>query len=118
VRSLAEHLHTPGVGRVQRWGTNWVVQTAAVAVLSGTLPPPDLADRAARIAPRPVLLIRAADGNPDEALNEVYADRIGRSAQLWTVHGGHTGALAADPGGYERRVADFFDRALRPQPSL
>ena len=113
VRSLAEHLHTPGVGRVQRWGTNWVVQTAAVAVLSGTQPPPDLAGLAARVAPRSVLLIRARDGNPDEALNEVYAGRIGRTATLWTLNrGGHTGALAADPAEYERRVVGFLDRAL------
>jgi poly(3-hydroxybutyrate) depolymerase len=113
VRSLAEHLQTPGVGRVQRWWTNWVLQTAAVAVLSGTKPPPDLTDLARRVAPRPVLLIRARDGNVDETLNEVYADRIGRSATLWTLdHGGHTGALAADPAQYERRVVGFLDRAL------
>ena len=112
-RSLAEHLHTPGVGRVQRWGTNWVVQTAAVAALSGTRPPPDLAGLAARVGPRPVLLIRARDGNPDEALNEVYADRIGPTATLWTVsRGGHTGALAAEPAEYERRVVGLLDRAL------
>jgi hypothetical protein len=113
VRSLAEHLQTPGVGRIQRWGTNWVVQTAAVAVLSGTLPPPDLTERVRRIGPRPVLLIRASDGNPDETLNEVYARRIGASAELWTVRGGHTGALSADPSGYERRVVTFLDRALQ-----
>jgi len=112
VRSLAEHLHTPGVGRVQRWGTNWLLQTPAVAVLSDTLPPGDLARAVGRIAPRPVLLIRARDGNPDETLNEVYAQRIGASAQLWTVSGGHTGALAAAPDAYERRVVGFFDRAL------
>jgi fermentation-respiration switch protein FrsA (DUF1100 family) len=112
VRSLAEHLQTPRLGRVQRWATNWIVQTAAVAVLSDTLPPPDLTDAVQRIGPRPVLLIRARDGNADEALNEVYASRIGRSAELWSVYGGHTGALDADPAGYERRVVGFFDRAL------
>ncbi len=113
VRSLAEHLHTPGVGRVQRWGTNWVVQTAAVAVLSSTTPPPDLTDLVRRVGPRPVLLIRARDGNVDEILNEVYADRIGRSATLWTLErAGHTGALAAQPAAYERRVIGFFARTL------
>lgn len=112
VRSLAEHLHTPGVGSVQRWGTNWVLQTAALAVLSDTLPPGDLAEAVERIGPRPVLLIRAPGGNPDEVLNEVYAERIGRSARLWTVGGGHTGALDALPAEYERRVVGFFDRNL------
>jgi alpha-beta hydrolase superfamily lysophospholipase len=114
VRSLAEHLDTPGLGRVQRWGSNWVVQTAAVAVLSGTLPPPDLTEQARRIGPRPVLLIRARDGNADEVLNQVYARHIGASAELWTVRGGHTGALSSDPSAYERRVIAFFDGALQP----
>jgi predicted alpha/beta hydrolase len=112
VRSLAEHLHTPGVGRLQRWGTNWVVQTAAVAVLSGTRPPADLTETVRGIAPHPVLLVRAVAGHPDEALNEVYARRIGASAQLWTAPGGHTGALTTDPAAYERRVVAFFDRHL------
>jgi hypothetical protein len=112
VRSLREHLHAPDVGSLQRWGTNWIAQTVAVAVLSDTLPPPDLADLATRIGPRPVLLIRGARGHEDEALNEVYAARIGPSATVWTAPGGHTGAQAADPAGYERRVLGFFDRAL------
>ena len=113
VRSLHEHLHTPGVGSAQRWATNWVVQTIAVAVLSGTAPPPDLAEQCERIGPRPVLLIRGQAGHADEALNTVYADRVGRSATLWTAPGGHTGAFAADPAAYERRVIGFFDTALR-----
>lgn len=113
VRSLREHLHTPGVGRVQRWGTNWVVQTAALAVLSDTAPPPDLAALLARIAPAPVLLIRAADGHADEVLNRVYLDRARNPKALWTLsRGGHTGALAADPATYELRVGGFFDAAL------
>ena len=113
VRSLREHLHTPGLGTVQRWATNWIVQTAAVATLSGTAPPADLAALCEQVGPRPVLLIRAVDGHADEALNTVYAERIGPSASLWTAPGGHTGALAADPAAYERRVVGFFDAALR-----
>ena len=113
VRSLAEHLQTPGVGRVQRWGTNWLAQTAAVAVLSGTAPPPGLAGLVERIGPRPVLLIRAANGHPDEHLNAVYAQRIGPSAETWIAPGAHTRAQDADPLAYERRVVDFLDRALR-----
>jgi dienelactone hydrolase len=112
VRSLAEHLHTPGVGAAQRWATNWLVQTAAVAVLSDTAPPEDLAGAVRRIGPRPVLLIRGRDGHPDEALNEVYAERIGASAALWTAPGGHTAAVTAAPSAYERRVLGFLDRAL------
>ena len=115
-RSLAEHLDNPEVGRAQRWVTGMLAQTAAVAVLSNSTPPDSLADLMPRITPRPVLLIEAVNGNPDEILNEVYADRGGPSTELWkTAAGGHTGALAAAPAEYEQRVAGFFDRALRDE---
>jgi phosphate/sulfate permease len=108
VRSFAEHRHTPGLGRVQKWLSPWLVQTAALAVLGDGGPPPDLARLVRRIPPRRVLLI----GTPDEVLNRVYAAQAG--ASLWEVErGGHTGALAADPSEYERRVVGFFDAALR-----
>jgi dienelactone hydrolase len=110
-RSLAEHLRTPGLGRLQRWLTPAVAQTAAVAVLSGHRPPGDLADLVRRIPPRRVLLIRALDGHPDELLNRVYAANA--HGELWEVGaGGHTGALAADPRTYERVVLGFLDRTL------
>jgi hypothetical protein len=117
-RSLAEHLENPEIGRVQRWATGMLAQTAAVAVLSNSAPPEDLADLMPRIAPRPTLLIQAVHGNPDEVLNEIYAARGGPSTRRWLVAaGGHTGALAAAPAEYERRVMGFFDRALlRPPP--
>ncbi len=113
VRSLAEHLHTPDVGRVQRWFSNWVVQTGALAVLSNTSPPQDLTELVARISPRAVLLIQAEHGAGGEELNPVYLEAAGESASLWRARGGHTGALAAQPAAYERRVIGFFDRTLR-----
>ncbi|HSD77797.1 MAG TPA: CocE/NonD family hydrolase [Solirubrobacteraceae bacterium] len=113
VRSLHEHLETPGVGGVQRWGTPWLVETPALASLSNTAPPANLADLVGRIAPRPILLIRALHGNEDEVLNRVYLRRAGPPKALWEVgRGGHTGALEAVPAQYERRVVGFFDRAL------
>jgi hypothetical protein len=117
-RSLAEHLDNPEVGRVQRWISGMVAQTAAVAVLSNSAPPDDLADLMPRIAPTPTLLIQATHGNVDEVLNEVYEARGGPSSERWPVaEGGHTDALAALPAEYERRVIGFFDRALlRPRP--
>ena len=112
-RSVAEHLDNPELGSVQHWFTGMLAQTAAVAVLSNHSPPEGLTDLAARIAPRPVLLIQAVHGNPDEILNEVYNRAGGRSSALWRVAtGGHTGALAALPAEYEQRVVGFFDRAL------
>ena len=111
-RSLAEHLDNPRVGTVQRWFTGMLAQTAAVAVLSNSTPPDGLADLVPRIAPRPVLLIQARQGNPDEVLNEVYDRAAGRASERWVAKGGHTGALAAAPTEYEQRVVGFFDRAL------
>jgi dienelactone hydrolase len=115
-RSLAEHLDNPELGSVQRWFTGMLAQTAAVAVLSNHSPPDGLAGLAGRIAPRPVLLIGAVHGSPDEILNEVYDRAAGGSSELWKVgNGGHTGALAALPAQYEQRVVGFFDRALLGQ---
>ena len=117
-RSLAEHLDNPDVGTVQRWFTGMLAQTAAVAVLSNSTPPNGLADLVPRIAPRPVLLIEARHGNPDEVLNEVYDRAAGDASELWKVaKGGHTGALAAAPAEYERRVVGFFDQALLRSPA-
>jgi hypothetical protein len=113
VRSLAEHLHTPGVGSVQRWISNWPMQTAALAILSNVSPPPDLVGLVARIAPRRVLLIQAEHGAGGEELNPIYRDAAGANARLWVASGGHTGGLATDPAAYERRVIDFFDTSLR-----
>jgi len=112
VRSLVEHLHTPGLGPVQRWMTPWIAETAALSVLSNALPPPDLAELAARIRPPPVLLIQAGEGAGGEELNAVYQQAAGTSATRWVARGGHTGALATQPREYERRVIAFFDRAL------
>lgn len=111
VRSLAEHLRTPEVGRVQRWFSNWVVQTGALTVLSNTAPPDDLSHLIAEI-PGEVLLIQAEHGAGGEELNRVYRDAAGEATSLWRANGGHTGALAAQPAGYERRVIGFFDHAL------
>lgn len=113
VRSLREQLHEPDAPAGLRWMSPIAAETAATAVITGRMPPPDLADVVARIAPRPVLLIRAVDGNADEALNVVYARRIGPSATVWTVRsGGHTGAFSTDPAAYAERVVGFLDRAL------
>lgn len=112
-RSLREHLHIPGLGTLQRWFTPWVVETAALSVMANSSPPPYLGDLVARIAPRPILLIRAQHGLDDESLNRVYYAGARQPKTLWEVaEGGHTGALQAIPGQYENRVSAFFDHAL------
>jgi uncharacterized protein len=112
-RSLREHLNIPALGAVQKWITPWVVQTGALVVMSNSSPPPYLGDLVARIAPRPILLIRALHGLDDESLNRVYYAAARQPKALWEVaRGGHTGAFQALPARYEARVVGFFDRAL------
>jgi dienelactone hydrolase len=114
LRSAAEQKHMPGVPPEPiRWIAPITMETAAGIVLSDHVPPTDLTDLMARIAPRPVLLIHGMQGNGDEALNRAYRDATGPTATLWQIQrAGHTGGLSAAPAEYERRVVGFFDRAL------
>jgi fermentation-respiration switch protein FrsA (DUF1100 family) len=89
------------------------VQTAALTVLSGTLPPPSLRDLVSQIAPRSVFLIYAEHGVGSEDLNESFYRAASQPKQLWRVAGaGHTNGIKAQPRTYERRVVGFFDHAL------
>ena len=111
-RSLLEQRHMHGVARWQL-APQMAVLTAATAVAADDAPPPDLAALVSRIAPRPVLLVHARHGLVDEVLNREYYARAGEPKAIWEVaRGGHTGALAAEPREYERRIVGFFDRAL------
>jgi pimeloyl-ACP methyl ester carboxylesterase len=90
------------------------VMTAATAVFSNHLPPPPIADRIGRIAPRAVLLIYADPGNGGESSRQPqFFAAAGEPRTIWKVPGaGHTGGLDAQPDEYERRVTDFFESAL------
>jgi fermentation-respiration switch protein FrsA (DUF1100 family) len=89
------------------------VQTAAVALLSGHLPPPALQDLVGRIAPRPIMLIHAGHGRGGEDLQPSYYEAAGAPKALWYVREAtHTGAFTARPRAYARRLIAFFDRAL------
>lgn len=115
-RSINEFRHLVG----DRWFTLPLVGVATLgtALLSDQLPPPDLVGQVARIAPRPVLLIHADAGVGGEELNPRYAGAVGPTAERWQVPGsGHGGGLNAQPAEYERRVTDFFDRALLGRPA-
>ena len=112
-RSLREHLHIPGLGAVQKWITPWVAQTGALMVMSNSSAPPYLGSLVGRIAPRPILLIRALHGLDDESLNRVYYAAAHQPKALWELPvGGHTGGLSAMPRQYEARVVGFLDHAL------
>ena len=113
VRTLAEHLQTPGLGLLQRWIAPWPFQQLALAVLSTAPAPQALTDLVPRIAPHPVLFIRAEHGAGGEELTPVYHRAAGEPKALWIVAGaGHTDGLRARPREYARRVVRFFDRAL------
>ena len=89
------------------------VQTAAVAALSGELPPAGLQDIVPRIAPRPVLLVFAGRGGGGEELNRTYGSRAGAGTELWEIpEARHAEGIRARPAAYERRVVSFLDRAL------
>jgi uncharacterized protein len=112
-RSLREHLHIPGLGTVQKWITPWVAQNAGLMAMSNSGTPPYLGSVVGRVAPRPILLIRALHGLEDESLNRVYYADAHQPKALWEVaQGGHTGALQAVPAQYEARVVSFFDHVL------
>lgn len=90
-----------------------VVQTAAVAVLSGDAPPASLRDLAVDISPRPVFFIHAENGGGGEELNPDYFQAAGEPKEIWQVEdSGHISGITTQPEEYEQRVVDFFDRWL------
>lgn len=95
---------------------SYLVQTAAVAVLSGDRPPPSLADLVPRIAPRPLLLIGAGSDNGGEDLQPRYFAAAKHPKEFWKIpEAGHTGGYAARPREYALRLTGFFDAALAPR---
>ena len=111
IRSFREHLlYGPG-----GWFTlpQAALQTAAVAIMSGTAPPPSLTEVTPRIAPRPVLLIYSGRGGGGEELNPDFYEAATEPKALWKIaEAGHVGGFRARPHEYEQRVTRFFDRAL------
>ena len=94
---------------------SYLVQTAAVAVLSGDWPPPSLVDLVPRIAPRPLLLIGAGSDNGGEDLQPHYFAAAKQPKAFWKIpEAGHTGGYAARPRAYALRLTAFFDAALLP----
>ncbi len=111
VRSVREHLLRGVRGAFSLPAA--AVQTTAVAVLSGSMPPPSLADLVPRIAPRPLLLVYAGNGGGGEELNPDYYRAASAPKTIWKIaEAGHVGGFEARPREYEQRVTRFFDRAL------
>jgi fermentation-respiration switch protein FrsA (DUF1100 family) len=91
----------------------WGGITAATAVFSNNVPPPNLNDVVERISPRPVFFIYAAGGQGGEELSQDFYESAGEPKDVWKVpEGGHVGGAEARPREYERRMIAFFDEAL------
>jgi pimeloyl-ACP methyl ester carboxylesterase len=89
------------------------VQTVAVALLSGELPPPSLVDLVPHISPRPLLLIGAGRDNGGEDLQPHYYRAAAAPKTFWKIpEAGHTGGFEARPREYAARLLAFFERAL------
>ena len=89
------------------------MQSAALAVMSGTAPPPSLKQLVPRIAPRQVFFIYAGHGVGSEEFNPDYYAAARPPKELWKIpEARHTGGYQARPREYEQRVVGFFDRAL------
>ncbi len=71
-------------------------------------------DSAARLSPRPLLLIHgAADLRMPVEGSRRIADRAGAPKELWVIdHAGHLEGFALDPSAYHTRLASFFQASL------
>lgn len=85
----------------------------ANSVLQNRLPPENLIKLIPRIAPRPVFLIHAGSDDAGHR-NPDYYRAARQPKQIWEAKGGHTDGIDEQPQEYERRVTDFFNKALLP----
>ena len=87
-------------------------KSGAVALFSNSAPPPELTELVPRIAPTPLLLIWAPSSG-GENMNPDYYRLAGEPKAIWAIpEATHIQGISARPKEYERRVVDFFDRAL------
>ena len=93
-----------------------LVMRAAATVFANHSPPPRIVDRIGEIAPRAVFLIYTEPGMGGEDVRQPkYFAAAREPKSIWKVPGAeHTGGIEARPAEYERRVIEFFDRALLP----
>jgi predicted acyl esterase len=90
----------------------WWVAFKAIAVQTHDSPPEPLTEDFRRVAPRPLLLITAAENPPERTVAPAYRRAAGPTASFWLARTGHTHALSAFPAEYRRRVVGFLNRAL------
>lgn len=85
---------------------------ALADLLTPASPPGTLRESVARAAPRPVLLVAAADRPDEKEAADAIAAASPHDVAVWVAPGGHTAALAASPQEWVRRVGGFLDSAL------
>ena len=97
-----------------RWVNAYMAPvTATAALLSGSTPPPRLAELAAQVSPTPLLLIAAGSIPMEIAMNRVYAEAAEEPVELWELpEANHTAAIRDEAAAYEQRVIAHFDEAL------
>ena len=111
IRSVREGADAPNAGLLSN--LSWAIQTVGVSLFSNEAVPRNLLDLMPEIAPTPILLIYASEGQGGEELNADYYEAAGKPKDVWEVpEGGHVGSQDAFPQEYERRVIGFFDAAL------
>jgi fermentation-respiration switch protein FrsA (DUF1100 family) len=110
VRSVREAVHVDGA---EKLAFSWLfgLNTTATTIFTSNLPPPSLIDLSSEIT-EPVFFIHATPGGGGEILTEKYYEAAKGPKEYWAAPGGHTGAIAAAPEEYERRVVGFFDRTI------
>lgn len=114
-RSIRENLEKPNTfDGLTELGVSLTL-TAGTALFSNHMPPPNLKQLSARIAPRSVFFIYAlhGTGGEEKQLNPKYYAAADEPKQVWEIpEASHTGGIFARPKEYERRVIGFFDDAL------
>jgi fermentation-respiration switch protein FrsA (DUF1100 family) len=91
--------------------------TAAVAVLTNELPPPNLRSEVPKIAPTSVFFIYGehGQGGTEKRPNKAFYAAAHEPKQIWEVPGGeHIAGITTRPREYDRRVVSFLDHALLP----
>jgi len=91
--------------------------TAAVAVLTNELPPPNLRSEVPKIAPASVFFIYGehGQGGTEKRPNKAFYAAAHEPKQIWEVPGGeHIAGITTRPKEYDRRVVSFLDHALLP----
>jgi hypothetical protein len=94
--------------------------TLATALFTNDLPPPSLKSEVARVAPGAVFFVYGENGQggTETKPNRGFHDAAREPKQIWEVPGAqHIAGITTKPAEYERRVIEFFDRALLQRTS-